>query len=116
MNKSYREYKGRVYNSADRLVDDPAILIDGDVVVKIDKYDIVNLYFSVLSSSECFADIILIRFDDRKLEADSIAYIFRRCTEFTASGFARKLTETWGTSEFIEWLENEKRLVPLEVE
>lgn len=113
--KMYYVKNGTLYTASHTTIDEPSIIIDGDVVVKAGSYKLLQTYYGIMLTSELISNAILIRFDAQKLPIEDIAYIFRRCIEFTATGFAQQLVEHWGANHFQTWLAEEKKHIPLNV-
>lgn len=121
---SVRVYCGSLYTPDGRIIENPSILIDGDVFLKYGEFDVVNNYFSRVvegytSMLQSIHELGLIRFDkysSSEFTVKDICYILRRCMEFSASGFAEKLRLNFGTSEFLDWLRSEQERIPLQVE
>lgn len=108
----------------DSVVDNPSVLIDGDVVIMCGDYHDVDAYYTLLVKrfkdiGLDTSDISMIRFNSdvgNDFTIKDICYILRRCMEFTASGFASNLRTLWGTPKFLDWLRYEEKRVPLSVE
>lgn len=112
--KTYYVENGTLFTMAHVSIEEPSIIIDGDVVVKVGSYEWLYPYYKKMLEAK-LEDAVFIRFYPQKLPIEDIAYIFRRCVEFTATGFVQQLVENWGSDDFQAWLTEEKKRVPLHV-
>lgn len=124
----YNSRKGAVYVECGSLfnqngieIQNPALLIDGNILVAYGGLDIVNQKFEKVVNINRQAgincnELVLISFDRYAHEdfgIDDICYIFRRAIEFTATQFIKNLVENWGTDEFISWIKREQKKLPI---
>lgn len=119
---SFYAFEGSLYRSDGSIIEDPAMLIDGDILLYLGEYARLNAKLQTLQTIDvsCFMDLRLIRFQkgdtDNSLTTSDLAYIFRRAMEFTATGFVQNLSDHWGRADFLPWLRHEEIRIPLEVE
>lgn len=112
--KTFYVQNGSLYNPFHGRIEEPSIIIDGDVVLKIGPYTILRPYYDTLVQAGPFEDAVFIRFDPQKIPIEDIAYICRRCMEFTHTGFAYDLVVNWGSADFLTWLTEEQKRIPLD--
>lgn len=111
--KTFYVQNGSLYNPFHGRIEEPSIIIDGDVVLKIGSYPILRPYYDTLVQT--FEDAVFIRFDTQRIPIEDIAYIYRRCMEFTHTGFAYELVVNWGSADFLTWLTKEQTHIPLDI-
>lgn len=125
--KEYSVYvrDGNLYSREGKAISNPAMLVDGDCLLRYGEYDMVvrvyrNRLISAMklfdSSSNRVSSLKIIKFDvGNGLNIEDIAYIFRRAAEFTATGFILNLVDNWGKAEFLDWLKKEEERIPIQV-
>ena len=111
--KTFYVQNGSLYNPFHGRIEEPSIIIDGDVVLKIGPYTILRPYYDTLV--QAFEDAVFIRFDPQKIPIEAIAYICRRCMEFTHTGFAYELVVNYGSADFMTWLTKGQKHIPLDI-
>lgn len=116
---------GSLYNSEGSIIEDPSILVDGDVLLCASSYKAALAYFNKMMEAfkKCGLKVNTLKlyrfsvdFKGIGLKVDDIAYIFRRALEFTGTGFVLNLQINWGNSNFKSWLRSEEVSIPLELE
>ena len=100
------------------VIERPALFMDvgADTLLKWGEYDSVKRYsdswkgvFDVLG---CKGKMLTLS----KVDVKDACYIIQRSMLYTLSGFLVKVAEKWGTEGFKDWLEEEKKRIPLELE
>jgi hypothetical protein len=112
--KTFYVQNNSLYNPFHERIEEPSIIIDGDVCLKIGSYPILSLYYKELVQVKPFKDAVFIRFDPQKIPIEDIAYICHRCMEFTHTGFAYQFIVNWGSDKFLTWLMEEQKRIPID--
>lgn len=126
MNHTVYVQDGSIYNPYNGcIIERPAIVVskEADTVHGYGDFEDVNAKFLKLAAGYAAAgfqddvdDLMLIELSEYHIDRELAAYVIRRATEFTATGFIRSLCQklTDGT-DVIKWLESERERIPIDL-
>lgn len=113
----------KLYREDGVLIKEPSILFYKKVLIRVGDYT--NLFKEMLEleislNSEKSDDfefnlLNLHKYPKEYFNIDDACYVIRRCSEFIDDEFVENLIEKYGNVGFLEWLENEKVLIPIQV-
>ena len=118
---------GSIYDMHDCIIENPALLIDksdgcvhgygdaGNMTAKFTK--MVDAY-NKAHMPEMAGDLMLMDFSNAYFNGitnEQVCYILRRAVEYTASSFQEELAEHATNPDFVQWLENCMKKMPIDL-
>lgn len=118
---------GSIYDMNGNVVENPAILLDkdsgcvhgcGDIEIVSAKFERMASAYDQAGMRDMAESLLLLDFSDAFFHGatkEEICYILRRATEYTASGFQKRLCKHAVLPDFKAWLHGEMKAFPIDL-